>query len=122
MAIHLAPFDAGRDLVALRDFKCRGADIQRGDPFDKSTVSGRTLRILYDGRSIGYPEDLEQVVRGKQARGPMTQDEKDALELNNTKAELQAMLRKLDVTVDPKWNKSDLVEEIARARNGAAGR
>lgn len=120
MAIRLAPFDPRRDFVAMRDFVCRGANVAADEPFDKSSVAQRTLRILYEGRSITYAPVADK--KPVEPPRPMTEAEKSDLSLHHTKPQLAAMLAKFGVTSDPKWTKAELVEEIARARYGASDR
>lgn len=50
----------------------------------------------------------------------MTKDERKHLMDHNTRPALVKMVEEHGVTVDPKWTKADLVDEIARARDGAA--
>lgn len=52
--LRLAPFDPAREFVATRDFLCRGRTYRRGQDFDRLSVTTRTLRLLYEGRSIDY--------------------------------------------------------------------
>lgn len=119
MAIYLAPFDPRRDFVAQTDFVCRGVNIAKGDSFDKSSVPVRTLRILYDGRSIGYT--ATEPTKPPRATTPVGMtDEDKALLMRKSKPALQKMVEDLHVTLDPEWTKAQLVAEIARARYGAA--
>lgn len=121
MAVHLAPFDPNRDLVVQADFTCAGQNLSKGDPFDKSLVEPRRVRLLYEARRIGYPPTDEPApARAKfSSRLPaMTDDDKAKMVAGHSKVELQRMVEGLKVTVDPKWTKAELVDEIARHRRG----
>jgi hypothetical protein len=52
MPIALAPFDPSRDFEARTFLRAAGRNYRRHDPFDKSTVSERLLRQLYEQRKI----------------------------------------------------------------------
>lgn len=45
-------FDRGNDFVVLRPVTVHGIVLTPGDPFDKTTVTTRTLRQLFDQRKI----------------------------------------------------------------------
>lgn len=45
-------FDRMNEFVAVKSFTCNGVPIQPGDRFDKTMVSTRLLRQLYDGRYL----------------------------------------------------------------------
>lgn len=49
---HEALFDPEADFRVLRPIRLDGRDLVPGDPFDKSTVTTRTLRLLYDDRKL----------------------------------------------------------------------
>lgn len=51
-SIWLKPFCRDDDFVVIRPFDISGRTLQRGEAFDKSTVSTRTLRQLYEQRRI----------------------------------------------------------------------
>ncbi len=114
MAIHLKPFDPQRDFIVHVDMLCRGRAYRRGEAFEKTTVPHRTLRILYEGRSIGYPEDFKPVVPVRAAApsfDPMRMDRKALI----------AELDRRKVTVDKRWNKNRLAEEVARFAHAVNG-
>jgi len=50
--IWLKPFCRDDDFVVIRPIEISGRTIQRGEAFDKSTVSTRTLRQLYEQRRL----------------------------------------------------------------------
>jgi hypothetical protein len=114
MTIHLKPFDPSRDFIAYVDMTCRGRSYDRGDPFEKTTVPHRTLRILYEGRSIGYPEDFKPVIPIRARRV----DSRDGL-MAMAKNELVAELKRRNVAIDRRWSKAQLVEEVARFAHAA---
>jgi hypothetical protein len=116
ISIHLAPFDRNSEFVANREFLCRGRHYQRGEIFDKSSVAIRTLRILYEGRSLSVAPQV-QAEDPKPKSAVMTADERAELIASNTKPDLIKMLTNLKVAIDPRWNKPALADEIARARN-----
>jgi hypothetical protein len=68
MPVHLKPFDASRDFVALRNFRFNGDIIMRRDVFDKGLCTERKLQQLYETRHIGYPEDNQ--IRSVPPRSP----------------------------------------------------
>lgn len=149
MAIYLAPFDRDRDFVALRDFQCRGEPVLKDSPFDKSRVSLRLLRILYDTRSIGYAVPVPEFspterrhmkpynpAMDPDANGtiggmapiptdddfpplPWDDDIRKAISDGHTKKQLCAELDRLNVEYDDHVNKAALIAEIEKARNGA---
>jgi hypothetical protein len=45
-------FRSDNDFVVLRPVKVHGIVLTPGDPFDKTTVTTRTLRQLFDSRKI----------------------------------------------------------------------
>lgn len=45
-------FDPARDFIVNRSLKCGGRDFVRGSLFDKTIVSTRRLRQLYDRRDV----------------------------------------------------------------------
>jgi hypothetical protein len=47
-----AKFDRSKDFVVSRPFRLRGIDLVAGDPLDKTMVTTRTLRQLYESRKI----------------------------------------------------------------------
>lgn len=50
----------------------------------------------------------------------MTKEERKNLMDQNTRPALVKMVEEFGITIDPRWTKADLVDEIARARDGAA--
>jgi hypothetical protein len=127
-SLRLAPFDRDREFVTNRDFMFQRENLAANIRFPKELATTRTLRLLYDSRAIGYADDASTVkappappppAPSAPVGEPMTEDEKKKL-LRKRKDFLQGEVEKLGVTVDPDWEKADLVEEIARARDGAA--
>lgn len=55
--IPLAPFDRERDFVAQRDFTLHGVNLKKGDPIEKTGCTTRTLKLIFEARAIGYPEN-----------------------------------------------------------------
>lgn len=51
------PFDPSRDFVTCRSLPVSGVVFDSGDPFDKTLVSERRLRQLYDTLAIRVDED-----------------------------------------------------------------
>lgn len=51
-SIYLDPFDRDADFTVCIPFTCSGQDQVRGQTFDKTLVSTRTLRSLYENRHI----------------------------------------------------------------------
>lgn len=51
-SIWLDKFDRGNDFVVFRPVKVRGVVLVPGDQFDKTTVTTRTLRQLFESRKI----------------------------------------------------------------------
>jgi hypothetical protein len=47
-----APFDRGNDFFAVRSFKLNGCEIAPGSLFDKTLVTTRRLRQMYDARML----------------------------------------------------------------------
>lgn len=47
-----AKFDRSKDFVVSKPFRLRGIDLVAGDPLDKTMVTTRTLRQLYESRKI----------------------------------------------------------------------
>lgn len=47
-----AKFDRSQDFVVAKPFRVRGIDLMAGDPLDKTMVTTRTLRQLYESRKI----------------------------------------------------------------------
>lgn len=144
--IHLAPLDPSREFVAQRDFLCRGRTYRKNDQFDPESVTKRTLRLLYEGRSIGYPEDgptLQTLGRAK-PRPPklsivpndppapdrvsepapvktgMTEAEKADLLAGNNRQQLVQIAVKAGIDVTARMGKRELVSEIARVRDAAS--
>lgn len=117
--IHLAPLDPKRKMIAQRDFLCRGKNYKRGQKFNNSSVPLRTLRILYEGRSIGYPDDKPKTKPIAQTRISTIDRKAELLKITNK--DLITALEKLRVTVDPRWNKNRLADEIVRAEYASNG-
>ncbi len=125
--VFLAPFDRSRDFIAQRDFLCRGISIRIGRPFNKSGVSTRTLRLLYDSRAIGYVEDrktqrrpVHSVVPSK-PYVPMSDDDKAQMVWDHTRKQLDAIATTMGITTTVKESKADVVELIAKKRDESAG-
>ncbi len=128
--IHLSPLDPSREMVAQTAFLCRGKNYHKGERFEVHSVPRRTLRLLYEGWSIGYPEDqpkikpVAAIVRtppAAPASPPETAADRKAAWLRKDKPSLLAALRAKGVTVDARWGKPRLVDELLRFEN-AAGR
>lgn len=117
--IHLAPLDPSRELFAQRAFLCRGRNYRRGEKFNNSSVPLRTLRILYEGRAIGYPDEQRRPAVAVMVQKPARRVVVDADLVGLTKAALVAKLRDLGVTIDPRWLKPRLVEELIRFENAS---
>ncbi len=49
-------FDRSNDFVVLRPVTVHGVALTPGDPFDKTTVTTRTLRQLFDQRKINVSQ------------------------------------------------------------------
>lgn len=47
-----AKFDRSDEFVVYKPFRVRGIDLAAGDAFDKSMVTTRTLRQLFESRKI----------------------------------------------------------------------
>lgn len=115
--LHLAPFDRDRDFVTQRAFLCRGKNYRQAAPFDKHSVSIRTLRILYEGRSIGYADD--QIAEPPTPK--LTAADKAEL-LKLDRSVLVDRATAIGITIKPRATKAVIVAEIARVRDGAAYR
>jgi hypothetical protein len=62
-SIWLKAFDRERDFLAHKPMRVAGADFLPGQPFDKSLVSTRRLRQLYDSRKVVMvPKDAPAAV------------------------------------------------------------
>lgn len=67
--LFLPTFDATADYVAIRPFTFRGKTMERGTPFDKTLVTHRTLRQMYEARQLakiegtGNPRPVRQPLR-----------------------------------------------------------
>lgn len=53
----LKPMDLSAQLIVLKSFKADYVEFKIGEEFDRSLVSTRTLRQLYEQRFIGHPVD-----------------------------------------------------------------
>lgn len=121
MAIVLAPFDATRDFVCQTFFRADGWIWQRGEPFDKSRVTTRVLRQLYEYRRIGYAEDAKRRKPAAQPPAPvpavseMEQAEKLAGE--HTKAQLLDLAKDVE-GVKPDMTKTAIALALVRAGHG----
>jgi hypothetical protein len=51
------PFDRERTFVVRRPLRCAGRDYKAGEIFDKTRVSTRTLRQLFDCRRLGMADE-----------------------------------------------------------------
>lgn len=49
-------FDPRCEFVTLRELKVSGVTVPAGEPFDKTLVDLRRLKLLYEGRSLAYAE------------------------------------------------------------------
>lgn len=62
-------FDGAREFVVMKPFVCSGQDIAAGQRFDKSLVSPRKLRQLYDQRYLRHaPVEEPKAARNIQRR------------------------------------------------------
>lgn len=51
-SISLKPFDRNNEFIVKRELKIQGQVFRNGDPLDKSSLTTRRLRQLYELRSI----------------------------------------------------------------------
>lgn len=126
----LAPLDPSREFIAQSEFIFRGKRIRKGDPFDPSQATTRTLRLLYECRCVGYPEDQPKAVPANDPTPDPQPAPKPALDeaacrrlvTSNNRDSLASMAAAEGVVVDPVWTKRQIVDGIARSRDGAADR
>lgn len=65
-SIWLDKFDRDNDFTVSRAIKVRGVMLSPGDPFDKTTVTTRTLRQLFEGRKLRISQvanDQDMIVK-----------------------------------------------------------
>lgn len=91
-------FDRDQDFEVLKPFRASGIDFDRGEPFDKTLVTTRTLRQLYDSRriivatnstpvTISGAKTVQHIGRGRFA---VFQDGKRITDIPMTKDEAEA--------------------------------
>lgn len=51
-SIWLDKFNRDAEFVATKPIRVNGVDLRPGDPLDKTALSTRTLRVMYDSRKI----------------------------------------------------------------------
>ena len=57
----LDPFNPERQFIVIKAFKCEYLEFAIGSEFDRSLVTTRTLRQLYEQRFIAYHEDAVEI-------------------------------------------------------------
>lgn len=124
VGIHLARFDGSRDFIAQADFLAAGRQWTVGEVFDKSSVSARVLRQLYDHRKLTYNEGMRAERMRNHHRlqrkvAPPTAEEleqADKMAKRHTKPELLEQAEGLDIK--PEWNKKVIALVLIRAGRG----
>lgn len=122
--IHLAPFDPKRQFTVLRPFMCKGHQFDRGDKFDRTLVTTRSLKIHYELRAIGYLTEH----RGLQpypkpdvavATDPMVEIDQDELTVASRPV-LAAMARRAGLTVYRTTTRADLIDHLTKVQSHGA--
>lgn len=69
---------ADGEFVASRSLTVSGVSYETGEPFDKSSVSSRTLRLLYENRKIAAADSVSDGQNGTVERDKPAEATRDA--------------------------------------------
>lgn len=95
-----APFDASRDFIAARPFPFNGKQVALHQPFDKSQVTLRLLRQMYDNRWLRFKEDVDEwystpAIKSKKVERVPLKSKTTIRKLRSTTSERERLMRDL---------------------------
>lgn len=134
MGVYQPSFDPDKDFVTAAPFRANGIAWGKGFPFDKSTVTERVLRLLYEGHKLVFADDpraakllsgFHRAVRGPEpvpaAPAPTVADEENAkvqrLSNRHNKTKLLELAKGIK-GIGPSMSKTQIATALVRSGRG----